>query len=480
MNTAPPDWYPDPQNPGFRRYWNGTDWIGDLMPAPATGGTAHPPQGVPAVSKVPMFGVRAYAKRQSQDLAAALTEIQRLRAELSSIGGLEVAELQRYREQLAVQVTAEQARLDSVRTEVTNAQGELNSVRTQVINAEEEQVLQEIGIYRYRHPLSDVVSYRAALEKLQGEIKYAAARDGGAIEAASSWEVNGSVAQGRKMIRETSKLMLRAYNAEADYLVRSLKPHKLDTALERLDRLATTIERLGKTMKLRITPRYHQLRRRELELTADYLEKLARQKEAERDARDRLREDRKAQQEIEREQQRLEKQRQQYASALAALEAAGDTDSAKAHDLQDKLADIEQKKTALADRAGNLRAGYVYVISNIGAFGENMVQIGMTRRIDPYDRVSDLSNSSVPFKYDVHAMHFDSDAAGIEEELHRRLADKRVNQVNSRREFFRVTPAEVREHMQELAGELLLFDDHAEAEDYRRSLAAARHANQQK
>lgn len=465
MSSAPANWYPDPQDPSLLRYWNGVDWTDDLMPASAANVPGQAPPSAPVAAKVPMFGTRGYAKRQSQDLAEALAEIQRLRAELASFGGLEVAELQRYREQLAAQVSAEQARLDSV--------------RTQVINTQEEQMLQEIGIYRYRHPLSDVVAYRAALDQLQGEIKYAAARDGGAIEASKGWEVNGSATQGRKMIREYSKLMLRAYNTEAENLVRSLKPYKVDTALERLDRLATTIERLGDTMKLRITPWYHQLRRRELELTADYLEKLARRKEAERDERDRLREEHQAQKEIEREQLKLEKQRQQYASALAALEAAGDTDTPKGRDLHDKLADLEQKRTALADRAGNLRAGHVYVVSNIGAFGENMVQIGMTRRLDPDDRISDLNSSSVPFKYDVHAMHYDPDAAGIEEELHRRLAHKRVNLINSRREFFRATPAEVREHLQELAGELLVFTEFPEAEDYRRSLAAARHTNQQ-
>ncbi|MBY8863891.1 DUF4041 domain-containing protein [Nocardia sp. CA2R105] len=465
MSSAPANWYPDPQNPGFLRYWNGVDWTGDPVPASVADVPRQAPPSAPVSAKVPMFGTRGYAKRQSQDLAEALAEIQRLRAELAGFGGLEVAELQRYHEQLAAQVTAEQARLESVRREV--------------INTQEEQVLQEVGIYRYRHPLSDVVAYRAALDQLQGEIKYAAARDGGAIEASQSWEVSGSVAQGRKMMREYSKLMLRAYNTEADNLVRSLKPYKIDTALQRLDRLATTIERLGDTMKMRITPWYHQLRRRELELTADYLEKLARQKEAERDERDRLREEHKAQQEIEREQQKLEKQHQQYASAFAALEATGNPDSPQGRDLQDKLADLEQKRTALADRAGNLRVGHVYVVSNIGAFGEDMVQIGMTRRLDPDGRISDLNNSSVPFKYDVHAMHFALDAAGIEEELHRRLAHKRVNLVNSRREFFRASPAEVREHLQELAGELLAFTEFPEAEDYRRSLAAARHTNQQ-
>lgn len=460
MNTAPPNWYPDPQNPDSLRYWNGTGWVGDSVPAPVAGANASTSLSAPPGSKVPLFGTRAYAKRQSQDLAAALAENQWLRAQLDSVGGLEVAELQRHREQLAAQVAAEQALLESL--------------STQVINTQEEQVLQEIGIYQYRHPLSDVVSYRAALEQLQGEIKYAAKRDGGAIEASQSWEVNGSAAQGRKMIREYSKLMLRAYNAEADNLVRSLKPYKLNTALKRLEQLAFTIERLGATMQLRVAPRYHQLRRHELELTADYLEKVARQKEAERDERDRLREERKAQQEIEREQQKLEKQHEQYLSSLAALEAAGNSDSAKARDLHDKLASLEHDMNALKERAGNLRAGHVYVISNIGAFGEDMVQIGMTRRVDPADRISDLSNSSVPFKYDLHAMFYDPDAAGIEAELHRRLADKRVNEVNLRREFFRVTPAEVRRHLQDLTGGLLEFNELAEAEDYRRSLAAKR------
>ena len=195
MGTARANWYPDPQHPGFLRYWDGKDWTGDLVPAPASDVAAQTPPGVSPVSKVPLFGARAHAKRQSQDLAAALVENQRLRAELASLGGLEVAELQRRREQIAAQISSELARLDSV--------------RTQVINTEEEQVLQEIGVYRYRHPLSDVVAYQAALRQLQDEIKSTVAHKDGAVEAWHDWEVNGSAAQGRKLTREYSKLMLR-------------------------------------------------------------------------------------------------------------------------------------------------------------------------------------------------------------------------------------------------------------------------------
>lgn len=459
MNTTPPNWYPDPQRAGFLRYWNGTDWTSDQAPAPAADATEQAQNSGQQAPKVPLFGTRAYAKRQSQELTDVTAENQRLRAHLASIEGLEIADLHRLRDQLAAQVTEQQASLDSL--------------RTQVINTQEEQVLQEIGIYEYRHPLSDSVAYRDALKHLQGEIKALARRDGGAIEASTTWTVNGSATEGRKMIREYSMLMLRAYNAEADNLVRSLKPYKLHSALERLDKIAFTIERLGKTMQLRVAPYYHAFRRRELEMTADHLEMLARQKQYERDERDRLREERKAHEELARERAKLEQQQQHYRDALTALEVAHKMDTAGADDLRARLEALELAITTITNREANIRAGYVYVISNIGAFGEGVVQIGLTRRYDPADRIRELSNASVPFRYDVHALFFDDDAAGIEEELHRRLANRRVNQVNQRREFFYATPTEVREHLQTLTGQLLEFNELAEAVEYRQSRATS-------
>ncbi|WP_431972542.1 DUF4041 domain-containing protein [Nocardia sp. bgisy134] len=459
MSTVPPDWYPDPSDVGFLRYWNGTDWTTDRKPVLAKDSVDRT-QALGQAPKVPLLGARAHAKRQSEELADALSDNQRLRAHLTSTGGLEVAELQRLRDQLAAQITEQQTLLDSL--------------RTQVVNTREDQVLQEIGIYEYRHPLSDAVAYRDALKHLQGEIKYMARRDGGAIEASQTWAVNGSAAEGRRMIREYSMLMLRAYNAEADNLVRGLKPYKLPTSLERLDKIAFTIERLGKTMHLRITPGYHELRRRELQMTADHLELLARQKEHEREQRETLREERRAQEELARERARLEKQEQQCRDKLSALEAAGSASAAGADDLRERLAELERAILALKNREDNIRAGYVYVLSNIGAFGAGVVMIGLTRRVDPADRIRELGNTSVPFKYDRHTMFFSQDAVGIEAELHRRLAHKRINKLNNRREFFKATPAEVRELLQAVTGELVEFDELAEAMEYRQSLAVTR------
>jgi hypothetical protein len=175
---------------------------------------------------------------------------------------------------------------------------------------------------------------------------------------------------------------------------------------------------------------------------------------------------------MEREKARLEKERQHYVNARQALLDKGDVEGAAR--LPEKLDEVARAIEDVDYRAANIRAGYVYVISNIGAFGEEMVKVGMTRRLDPLDRVRELGDASVPFRYDVHALFFADDAVGIETALHQRLADKRVNLVNPRREFFHATPAEVKALLAELAGDLLHFEDFPEALEYRQSLAQRR------
>lgn len=461
VSLVPPDWYPDPSDANFLRYWDGHDWTADRKPSSATSFIEHSqPSGVEA-SKVPLFGARAHAKRQSQELSDALSDNQRLREQLASCGGLEIVEFQRRRAQLM--------------TEIADYEAQLDALRKQVIVTQQEQVLQEIGIYEFRHPLADSTTHRGSIKYLQNQIKEMARPDGGAIEASTTWTVGDSVTEGRRLTREYSKLMLRTYNIEADNLVRGLKPYKLQSALNRLDQAARTVERLGRTIQLRISPEYHRLRCYELELTADYLETIARQKAYERDQQEKLREERKAHEELVRDRTRLEKQEQQCRDALAAIESTGAESTSAADEMRERLRTLVQALAALAARENNLRAGFIYVISNIGAFGENegVVMIGMTRRSKPAERIRELSNTSVPFKYDVHTTFYSDDAAGIEAELHRLLADKRVNKVNNRREFFRVSLAEVRDHLQSLTGSLIDFHEFAEAVEYRQSRALA-------
>jgi hypothetical protein len=365
------------------------------------------------------------------------------------------------------QATDGAQRLATLHTQITAATSRMAELAAVVAVTEEAAILQEVGVYAYRHPLTDAAAYQDELKRLQDAIKAMTRADGGAIEASTNWTVNGSAAQGRTMVRESSKLMLRAYNAEADNLVRALKPYKLATSIDRLDKVAKTIERLGKTMSIRIAAPYRQLRVKELELTADFLEKLAREKEREREEKVRLREERLAQAEFQRERARLDNEKQHYLNALAALEANNDVEGAER--LRSQIEDVNRALADVDYRAANIRAGYVYVISNVGSFGTSVIKVGMTRRLDPRVRVRELSDASVPFNFDVRALFFSPDAVGIETKMHQLLASQRVNRVNHRREFFYATPSEARGHLLALTGEILEFTELPEALEYQQS-----------
>ncbi|NGP09036.1 GIY-YIG nuclease family protein [Rhodococcus sp. 14C212] len=141
-------------------------------------------------------------------------------------------------------------------------------------------------------------------------------------------------------------------------------------------------------------------------------------------------------------------------------------DSAGAERLRAKLAEVRRALDDVDYRAANIRAGFVYVISNIGAFGISMVKIGMTRRLDPMNRVRELGDASVPFRFDVHALFFADDAVTVESTLHQAFAERRVNTVNPRREFFSATPDEVLDVPRRHVGEVLSYTAEPEAEEY--------------
>ncbi|WP_345456955.1 DUF4041 domain-containing protein [Actinoallomurus oryzae] len=370
--------------------------------------------------------------------------------------------------ELSARITELRAQADDLKHEVDDKQRELADLRLQIVKTEEVALLQEAGVYEYQHPLSDAIAYKAQLSQLKDTVK-TMTRAGSAVSTTTSCTVNGSAAEGRRMVRDFSKLLLRAYNAEADNLVRTMRPYKLASAIERLGKTAGTIARLGKTMDIRISAPYHQERVRELELTADYLAKVEEEKERVRAERERQREEDKARKEFEREKARLVKEQTHYQTALAKLEDR--QDEAAAATIRVKLDEISTAITGVEERAANTRAGYVYVISNIGAFGERMVKIGMTRRLDPLDRVRELGDASVPFRFDVHALIFSEDAVGLEARLHNDLADRRVNRVNLRREFFYATPTDVRQLLERLTDQHILeYHENPEATEWRASM----------
>jgi len=355
---------------------------------------------------------------------------------------------------LEAENAALRARLDAIGTDAK-----------EVVLLDDERVLQDVGIYRYHHPLENAVVFKTRLDDLAMRIAQTV-KAGAAIEKSNMFTFDGSLAKGKRMTGDLSKLMLRAYNAEADNVVRSLRLGNVVTAKKRLEASRAAIARLGTMMEMRISDVFHSLRIEEIELTADYLMKKQEEREREREERERLREERKVEMELAAERERLAKERTHLVTALDKLRVTGSTD----HALEQKLTELD---TAIANndyRAANIRAGYVYVISNRGAFGGNVVKIGLTRRLEPMDRINELGDASVPFRFDVHALYFSEDAVTLENELHEHFSSRRLNRANIRREFFFATPAEVRALLALKIGNLLEFVEQAEATEFLQSV----------
>ncbi|TDC04080.1 DUF4041 domain-containing protein [Nonomuraea longispora] len=435
----PQGWQPDPAWPQAPADWQ--FWVAEDAP----------PQS-PERRSGRLFGGRRRLEEEN-DLLRAWVE------RLCGMDAMRIAELTR-------ELRDEYERLLAALDDATRR---LREAEQRIMWTEETALLQEVGVYEYRHPLSDAVAYKERLAQVKARIKEMA-KEGRAVVGTTGRQVNGSAAEGRKMVRDFSKLMARAYNAEADNCVRTMRPYKLQSAIERLEKAVDTIVRLGRTMSIHVNPEYHRTRIYELQLTADYLAKQEEEKELVRAQRERQREEEAARREFEREKTRLRKEEAHYRAALARPAQSGAASQDSVAELEAKLAELGAAVAAVEAREADTRAGYVYVISNIGAFGEDVVKIGMTRRLEPEDQVRELGDASVPFGFDTHALVFSEDAVGLEARLHAALDERRLNKVNLRRGFFRATPAEVRDLLREIAGQHLLeYRDTAEALEWRQS-----------
>ena len=390
------------------------------------------------------------------------TEIQRLDAlvkGLSEFGALGILEVKE-------EISKLEENKKSLSEALINLNKEISEVKESLIETQEIAMLQEVGVYQYSSILETSEGYSEKIAEIQAKIKERNITNGGAITAAQGWTVNGSTSEGAKMIKEFSKLMLRAYNGEVDDALRTLKPYKVDAAVDRVDKVEISIEKLGKTMSIAIDDAYHALRISEIKLTADYLAMKEDEKEKQKEEKLRLKEEEKAQKEFEKEKEKLNKELSHHQAVLAKADETGNTQAAE--EAKAKIAEVQNGISGVEERAANIRTGYVYVISNIGSFGEDVLKIGLTRRLNPEERIQELSDASVPFKFDTHAIIFSADAVSLEKQLHQELDTHRVNKVNGRKEFFRATPASVRELLIRLSTEgLLSYKEEAEAPEWR-------------
>jgi len=488
MSTSPAGWYQDPAAQFEFRYWDGVQWtdhvstqgIASTSPLPAQA-VASEAADVPVetqhqnepesrraneqpVRKVGVFGVRKKAR-------SLIEENEQLQKLVSEFGIADIVEKDSERARLDDQITQARSALAALEVSVDKLRVTEKQLGDSLVRLRNDGIVQEFGLYDYENPAESSVALGTELESVRSEMKRAV-REGQAATATANFTFNNSTAKGKKFVQDMTKLLLRAYNAEAENCVKGVKAGNLAAAQKRLSAVVEQVERLGAMIDLRIHPQYHRLRLKELELTNRHLRALQVEKELERARRDELREQKKAEVELTREKERLEKERNHYLNAIATLEEKGDLEAVAR--LREKLSDVDRAIRDVDYRAANVRAGYVYVISNIGAFGPDVVKIGLTRRLDPMDRVHELGDASVPFRFDVHALFFAEDAVGIEGMLHKHFSDRRLNTVNLRREYFRATPEEVLDVLKSHDVTVLEYKLEPDAPEYRASIAPQR------
>ena len=311
-------------------------------------------------------------------------------------------------------------------------------------------------------------------------------RNGSAVLGGDNITWNGSLSQGAAMVKKEKKLMLRAFNGECDSFIADVDWNNILKMEERIQKSFEAINKIYEKQGISISRAYHRLKLKELRLTYEYKRKRYEEKEEQKSIREQMREEEKARREIEAALIKAQKEEETYQKALEKarkeVNAAQGAQQAKLQskiaELEARIAEAESNKKRAMSMAQQTRRGHVYVISNIGSFGENIYKIGMTRRLDPMDRVRELGDASVPFPFDVHAIIFCEDAPSLETELHRAFEQKRVNMINPRKEFFNVSLEEI-ENVVHKNDATIEFTKLAEARDYRESLAIKAHNQSQ-
>lgn len=400
------------------------------------------------------------------------------------IGAMEVdrtrieADLARARteQERALQVIQEQQRQG--REEVGTLQSGIDRLRAELNALQEEANLQSFGFYKPRYDLASSEAYQAKLDEIRERQKQMLQSKMAAV-CTIEWTVNGSRSEGRKQTNQTLKLILRAFNGECDAAIAKVKYNNVGVMQTRIRKAWEAINGLVQVQQCTIAQAYLELKLEELYLVHEYQEKLQAEKEEQRRIREQMREEEIAQRELDKARQEAEREEKRYVDALR--KAREEVDLAVGVKQQKLLAQVEELQRRLEEaqtnreramaRAQMTRSGHVYVISNIGSFGEHVYKIGMTRRFDPMERVRELGDASVPFQFDVHAVIFSEDAPTLENKLHRLFHHRRVNLVNERKEFFHATIDEIADAVHEHDGEIEIVRM-AEAEEYRKTVSA--------
>lgn len=417
-------------------------------------------------------------EKQFGELQEQYTQMQAL---AKKYGAMEVLERQKL-------VEEENAKLEAIRGSIQRAEQDIavlalqsSTLKEQILVFEEALLLESFALYEPKFKLNASHEYKTRLESVRYRQK-AMIKNGEAATGDMGWQVNGSKTEGRKLVNDMLKLVLRSFNNECDYCVDNVKFDNIELGEKRIRQSFDACNRLGRVMTVRLSEHYLNLKLDELHLAHEFQVKKQEEKEEAKRAREELREQQKLEKEIRTAREKIAKERKHFTSALKDLNARLDNAAndeertlleAKIAEVAASRASLDSEEKLIDYREQNAKAGYVYVISNVGAFGEGIYKIGMTRRLDPMERIDELGDASVPFWFDVHALVFSDNAPALEAKLHLQFAAGRLNKVNGRKEFFRADIKEIESIIRANYDAAVEVTHEAAAEQYRESLRMA-------
>lgn len=273
-----------------------------------------------------------------------------------------------------------------------------------------------------------------------------------AVVCDANWEINGSLSQGQKLTKDINKLALDSFDDFCDNLIIKLRYSGIEKVKDKIIKKYQKINKLLISFGSEISGKYVDLKFEEANLKCKWLMKKEEEKEEIRRREQEIKEQLKLEEEINKAKEKIQYEQTQYSTEISRLQEqlANEQGNKKTimnqlKKLQDKLAKLEEKKKDVLNRQINKKAGWVYIIENPSL--NNMLKIGVTRRLNAMDRINELGSASVPFKFGVHSIIFSEDAFKLEHDLHMAFDNYRVNKVNKQKEFFAVTLDMVKEEV---------------------------------
>lgn len=354
---------------------------------------------------------------------------------------------------------------------------QLRELRKEIALSNDNLNMQEYGFFERHYKFSDSTQYKDKLDTLRMKQK-AYVKDGRAGVIITPLLLDNSKSKGRAMQKQLIKAAIRGFNGEADAHLVKVTVTNVDKKVQALRKAYDQLNKMYERNKIRITLEYLDSKIEELRLAAEYELKKQEEKDLLREQRDQEKEDRKLQAEIKARRKQLDKDRKHFKNMVQNVEELiksaqnEELDKLKKQlsEYQDKLSELDDIEEDIDYREGHAAAGYVYIISNIGAFGEDVYKIGVTRRLDPMERIRELGSASVPFRFDVHALIFSEEAFALETELHNKFEKYKVNKLNNRKEYFKVPFDKIKEVLEQHKELAIELTEQAEAFEYRQSL----------